>query len=174
MRDSWKTIGGFAALGFAITACFYIYYSDSLASAPPRVLDLVLVAANVVLCPPVILFAWCIDCENGTAAGVETNLIFVGLLNAGLYMLIGKAIVGRKMRKLRGTQSRSFAASRVALPKVRVSLFTGLNRTRSHSRQPRASAPTRFKNGQYIRHAEKFANPRSHIQQLELAFRALG
>ena len=47
-------------------------------------LDFVLYAANVILCPPILLFIWCIDCEYGTPAGFQTNLIIVGLLNAAL------------------------------------------------------------------------------------------
>lgn len=55
-------------------------------------LDFVLYAANVILCPPILLFSLCIDCEYGTPAGVEANLITVGLLNTALYAMIGIAV----------------------------------------------------------------------------------
>ncbi len=99
MRARWKTIGGFAVLGFAITACFYVFnsYRDYSNSAGP--LDLVLFAANVILCPPILLFIWCIDCEYGTPAGVEVNLIIVGLLNGALYAMVAIAFARRRKRK---------------------------------------------------------------------------
>lgn len=100
MRESWKTIGGFAALGFAITACFYLFYTSHQYADSPGPLDLVLSAANVILCPPILLFIWCIDCEYGTPAGLEVNLIMVGLLNAALYAMVAIAVVRRRRRKL--------------------------------------------------------------------------
>ena len=92
VREWWKTIGGFAAVGFAITVCFYVLwtYHDYGKTFGP--LDFVLYAANVILCPPILLFSLCIDCEYGTPAGVEANLITVGLLNTALYAMIGIAV----------------------------------------------------------------------------------
>jgi hypothetical protein len=103
MREWWKTIGGLAALGFAITASFYVVntYHDYAKSLGP--LDFLLFAANVILCPPILLFIWCIDCEYGTPAGVEVNLIVVGLLNAALYAMIGIAVVRHRKRRMSRT-----------------------------------------------------------------------
>jgi hypothetical protein len=100
MRESWKTVAGFAVLGFAITACFYVFwtYHDYAKAFGP--LDWVLYTANVILCPPILLFSWCIDCEYGTPAGVQTNLIIVGLLNAALYAKIGIAVARHRTRKM--------------------------------------------------------------------------
>jgi hypothetical protein len=96
MGKRWKTIVGFAVLGFAITAGFYVIgvYHDY--TKPFGLLDDVWVMANIILCPPVLLFAWCIDCEYGTPAGLEVNLVIVGLLNAALYALIGLAVARRR------------------------------------------------------------------------------
>jgi hypothetical protein len=100
MRERWKTIALFALLGFAITACFYALNTYHDYTESPGPLDLVLDAANVILCPPILLFVWCIDCEYGTPAGVATNLIIVGLLNAALYAMIGLAAVRHRTRKM--------------------------------------------------------------------------
>ena len=75
MREWWKTIAGFAVLGFAITACFYVLWTYHNYARPFGPLDLVLSVANMILCPPILLFSWCIDCEYGTPAGVQANLI---------------------------------------------------------------------------------------------------
>lgn len=53
---------------------------------------------NLVLCPPVMVFASCIDCEYGTPAGLETNLMVVGLLNAALYATIAAGVSGKKSK----------------------------------------------------------------------------
>jgi hypothetical protein len=100
MREWWKTIGAFAVLGFAITACFYVLYTCHDYTIPLGPLGLVLYAANVILCPPILLFMWCIDCEYGTPAGLEVNLIIVGLLNAALYAMVGIAVARRRKRKM--------------------------------------------------------------------------
>ena len=100
MREWWKTIGCFAVLGFAITACFYVLYTFHHYAGSLGPLDLVLYAANVILCPPILLFIWCIDCEYGTPAGLEVNLIIVGLLNAALYARIAIAVVRHRKTKL--------------------------------------------------------------------------
>jgi len=99
MRNPWKTIGGLAALGFAITACFYVLYSYHDYTKSPGTLELVMYAANVILCPPILLFMWCIDCEYGTPAGFEVNLIVVGMLNAALYATVGMAVARYRRRK---------------------------------------------------------------------------
>ena len=100
MRDSWKTVAAFAVLGFAITAYFYMLWTYHDYAKAFGLLDFVLYAANVILCPPILLFSWCIDCEYGTPAGIEVNLIMVGLLNAALYAVVGTALARRRKRKM--------------------------------------------------------------------------
>lgn len=100
MRERWKTIGVFALLGFAVTACFYVLNTYHDYTKSPGPLDLVLYAANIILCSPILLFAACIDCEYGTPAGVATNLIIVGLLNAALYATLATAVVRRSTNKI--------------------------------------------------------------------------
>ena len=83
-------------VGFAITAGFYFLgvYKDY--TKPFGLLDVALVLANIILCPPLLLFAWCMDCEYGTPAGLEVNLVMVGLLNAALYAVIGLVVASRR------------------------------------------------------------------------------
>ena len=99
MGKRWKTIVGCAVLGFAITAGFYVLgvYHDY--TKPFGLLDTAWVVANIILCPPVLLFTWCLDCEYGTPAGLEVNLVIVGLLNATLYAVIGLAVAWRREGK---------------------------------------------------------------------------
>jgi hypothetical protein len=100
MREWWKTIGGFAVLGFVIAASFYVFNTYRVFPHSAGPLDLVLDVANVILCPPIFLFMWCIDCEYGTPAGVEVNLIIVGLLNGALYAMVATAVARRRKRKM--------------------------------------------------------------------------
>jgi hypothetical protein len=94
------TILGSALLGFAIAAVFYVLGAYLLRhETSPGPLDLVLSVANVILCPPVLLFVWCIDCEYGTSGGLLVNLILVGLLNGGLYATTAFAVSRRRERK---------------------------------------------------------------------------
>ena len=95
IRARWKIIAGFAVLGFAVTACFYALNTYHDYTKPFGSLDAVSGLANMILCPPVLLFVWCIDCEYGTPAGLQIFLIMVGLLNAALYAAIGMAIIRR-------------------------------------------------------------------------------
>jgi hypothetical protein len=98
MHKQLKTIFGFAVLGFAVTAAFYVLGAYHDFTNPPGPLEIVAGATNVILCPPVLLFAWCIDCEYGTPAGLIVNLVIVGLLNAAVYAAIGMAVARRRER----------------------------------------------------------------------------
>jgi len=100
MRERWKTIAVFALLGFAITASFYVLNTYHDYTKSPGPLDLLSYAANVILCPPILLFAWCIDCEYGTPAGITTNLIIVGLLNAAFYATTAMVVVHCRTKKM--------------------------------------------------------------------------
>jgi hypothetical protein len=99
MGKRWKTIVGFAVLGFAITAGFYVLFVYKDYTKPFELQDVALVLVNIILCPPLLVFAWCIDCEYGTPAGLEVNLVIVGLLNAALYAVIGFAVARRREGK---------------------------------------------------------------------------
>ena len=99
MHKERRTIFGFALIGFAITAGFCALFTYHDYTKPFGPMDGVLTVANVILCPPTLIFAACIDCEYGTSAGLVTNLITVGLLNAGLYAAIGTAVAVRRKKR---------------------------------------------------------------------------
>lgn len=107
MRKPWQIIVGLAVLGFAVTACFYLIGTYHDGTKPFTPLDAVLGLANIILCPPAVLFAWCIDCEYGTPAGLVTNLLIVGLLNTALYAAIGFVIAFRGPRSSSATSQRT-------------------------------------------------------------------
>lgn len=99
-----NAIVGSAVLGFLITAVFCLL-GMYLVRYTPGPLGLVLVVTNVVLCPPVLLFVWCIDCEYGTSAGLLVNLILVGLLNAALYATIAVTVSRRREKNATAPQA---------------------------------------------------------------------
>jgi len=84
----WHYILGFAILGTIVTAASYAYDLYIFHYTKPTKLDMVVGLISIVSCPPQLLFAWCIDCEVGTGAGVLMYSIS-GLLNAVLYGVIG-------------------------------------------------------------------------------------
>jgi hypothetical protein len=97
-RSPRQIIIGAALLGIAVTAI--IYSCESLVdwSAPPGRFDIPLGVLALVLCPPQLLFAWCIDCEI-TGWGGLIMFAIVGGLNAGLYAIYGVAFVA--LRKIK-------------------------------------------------------------------------
>jgi hypothetical protein len=100
MRNRLLAIFCFAAIGFAIAGVFYSWWTFHDFTKPMSTADGAMAAANLVLCPPTLIFAACIDCEYGTADGLVTHLIVVELLNAALYAIIGAAFY-RKSAKLK-------------------------------------------------------------------------
>ena len=79
---------GFALLGFLLTGFPYateVFYDYT---KPANNLEVAAGLTSVVLCPPTLLFAACIDCEASGWGGFIKYLI-VGGLNAALYAVIG-------------------------------------------------------------------------------------
>lgn len=101
-RKAWKTTVGFALLGLAFTGAAYAYAAFYNYSKPMNGFDAALVAISILLCPPQLLFAFCIDCEVIGRFGFIMYSI-IGVLNMALYALIGFMVVG--LRK--GTSSPS-------------------------------------------------------------------
>lgn len=97
MRKRWKIVVGFALLGFAVSAGFYVIGMFYDYTKPPGFLDGVDFFAQLILFPPSILSLACIDCEIGTPSGLGMYAI-LGLLNAGLYAAIGAAVSDKFVR----------------------------------------------------------------------------
>jgi hypothetical protein len=103
MHKSTKTILGFAFLGLAIAAgACYLYAAFYDYSKPMNGADATIGIISVILCPPQLLFGFCIDCEVIGFGGVIMYSI-IGILNAALYALIGFMVL--KLRK--GAASRT-------------------------------------------------------------------
>jgi hypothetical protein len=88
MHKSSKTVLGFAFLGLAIAGACYLYAAFYDYSKPTNGFDVAVVAISVILCPPQLLFGFCIDCEVIGRGGFIMYSI-IGVLNAALYAMIG-------------------------------------------------------------------------------------
>jgi hypothetical protein len=75
-----------AAVGFAITAVIWAYSELTASSTPP--FNLLLSGVFIIACPPSLLTVPLIDVEPGSIDFAITWLI-IGLLNSGLYAVIG-------------------------------------------------------------------------------------
>ena len=79
---------GFALLGFLLTGLPYateVFYDYT---KPASDLEIAAELTSIVLCPPTLLFAACIDCEASGWDGLIKYSI-VGGLNAAFYAVIG-------------------------------------------------------------------------------------
>jgi hypothetical protein len=93
MRKPWKTIVALALLGLSIAAVSYAYAAFHDYSKPMNGLHFALLATSVVLCPPQLLFAFCIDCEViGWGGFIMYSIIAV--LNVAIYAAVGMIVVG--------------------------------------------------------------------------------
>jgi hypothetical protein len=92
MRRGWKTIIGFSILGLAIAAICYAHAAFYDYTKPMNGLRFALVGLSMILCPPQLLFAACIDCEVIGRGGFIMYSI-VGVLNTALYAAIGSVVV---------------------------------------------------------------------------------
>ena len=93
MRKPWKTIVGFGLIGLAIAGACYAFAVFHDYTKPMNARESALVTASLILCPPQLLFTFCIDCEVIGWDGFVMYSI-IGVLNAALYSVIGALIVG--------------------------------------------------------------------------------
>jgi fucose 4-O-acetylase-like acetyltransferase len=87
VRKPWKTIVGFALLGLTIAALCFAYSTVYDYTKPVKRVDFAVFVVSIVLCPPQLLFASCIDCEMDL-----TMFSIIGGLNMGLYALVGYVV----------------------------------------------------------------------------------
>lgn len=88
MRTACKSPWFFALCGVVVAASIYTHYVFYDFTKPATAVDVTLGIAEIMLCPPSLLSAPCIDCEVGTSAGLQIWSI-IALLNGGLYWLLG-------------------------------------------------------------------------------------
>jgi hypothetical protein len=93
MRKPWKIIVGFALIGLAIAGACYAFAVFHDYTKPMNGLESTAVTVSLILCPPQLLFTFCIDCE---AIGWDGFIMYsiIGVLNAALYSVIGALVVG--------------------------------------------------------------------------------
>ena len=96
-RKPWRTVVVFALLGLAIAAASYAYAAFFDYTKPMSVFDSAVIFVSVILCPPQLLFATCIDCEVIGWDGFVMYSI-VGVLNAALYAAIAACVVGLRKK----------------------------------------------------------------------------
>ena len=102
MTKDWRTILKFAGSGLTVPLVIYIYSLSIDYTKPTTAFDFVLGIVMLILCPPSLLGALCIDCEVGTGAGVVLWCL-VGLSNAVLYGLVGMLYVGFRKKRQEST-----------------------------------------------------------------------
>jgi hypothetical protein len=98
VREPWKIIVGFAFLGLAITGACYAHAAFYDYTKPMNGLKFAVAAVSLILCPPQLLFGFCIDCEVIGWGGFIMYSI-TGVLNAALYSVIGALVVGLRKTK---------------------------------------------------------------------------
>ncbi len=95
MRSALKSRWPFALCGVVVAAAIYTHSIFYDFTKPASTVDLTLIFAEIVLCPPSLLSLLCIDCEVGTSAGLQIWAV-IGLLNGGLYWLLASVFVKRR------------------------------------------------------------------------------
>jgi hypothetical protein len=111
MGKSSKTVLGFAFLGLAIAGACYLYAAFYDYSKPTNGFDVALVAISVILCPPQLLFGFCIDCEVIGWGGFVMYSI-IGVLNMALYTMIGYIVVAARTRQAQSPTNRNHPTSK--------------------------------------------------------------
>jgi hypothetical protein len=105
-QKAWKTVGGFAFLGLAMAALSYANAAFHDYAKPMNSFDFALLTASVILCPPQLLFAFCIDCEVIGWSGFFIYSI-IGVLNLLLYAAIAAGVTGVLTNQIEQSSSKS-------------------------------------------------------------------
>jgi hypothetical protein len=87
-REPWEIIVGFALLGLTMAGASYAYASLYDYSKPTNGFGIEVWLVSMILCPPQLIFAMCIDCEVTGWDGF-TMYSIIGALNAALYAGVG-------------------------------------------------------------------------------------
>ena len=96
IRKDWRTILQFAVLGLVVAAAFFGFFETD----PPPGSPVALWAggAALLLCPGSLLFVLAFDIEPQTT-GFTVMWLIIGLINCGVYAVIGAAYVGLRKRR---------------------------------------------------------------------------
>lgn len=91
MPKSRKIVFGFALLGLAVAGVCYAFAALHDYSKPWTGLDSALTLLSVIVCPPQLIFAFCIDCEVIGWNGLFQYAI-IGLFNTALYAAVAAVV----------------------------------------------------------------------------------
>lgn len=97
MPNSRKTVFGFALLGLAVTGVCYAFAALHDYSKPWTGLDSVVSLVSLIICPPQLIFAFCIDCEVIGWGGFVQYAV-IGILNTVLYAAIGSVVASLRKK----------------------------------------------------------------------------
>jgi hypothetical protein len=97
MPKSRKIVFGFVLLGLAVTGVCYAFAASHDYSKPWTGLDSAPTLLSVIVCPPQLIFAFCIDCEVFGWNGFVQYAI-IGLLNTALYAAVGALVAGLRKK----------------------------------------------------------------------------
>jgi hypothetical protein len=97
MPKSRKIVFGFALLGLAVAGVCYAFAALHDYSKPWTGLDSSLTLLSVIVCPPQLIFAFCIDCEVVGWNGFVQYAI-IGLLNTALYVAVGAVVASLRKK----------------------------------------------------------------------------
>jgi len=96
MRRS-RIVFSFALLGLAITGVCYAFAALHDYAKPWTGFDSALMLLSVILCPPQLIFAFCIDCEVIGWNGFIQYAIF-GFFNTALYAVVGAVVASLRKK----------------------------------------------------------------------------
>jgi hypothetical protein len=91
----WRLIGGFALFGLLFTGVVA-------ACTAPGLDDLNLVIILVILCPPSLMSMYFSEIMKNYV-GASAIWLFIGVVNAGLYAVVGAALAGLLTKRGKGT-----------------------------------------------------------------------
>jgi hypothetical protein len=93
-----KTIVGFALLGLTIATLSYAYAAFDDYTKPMNGLRFAVWTVSMILCPPQLLFTFCIDCE---VIGWDGFIMYsiIGALNMAIYAVVGSIVVSLRKGK---------------------------------------------------------------------------
>src|SRR5262249_18213792 len=92
-----KIITAFAVFGLIVAAAAYAYAARDDYTKPMSGFRYAVTTTSIILCPPQLLFTFCIDCEAiGWGGFIMYSMI--GVLNAALYAVIGAIFVSLRRK----------------------------------------------------------------------------
>jgi hypothetical protein len=97
MSKSRKIVFGFAVLGLVVAGICYAFAALHDYSRPMTSFESTLILLSIVVCPPQLIFAFCMDCEVIGWGGLFQYAV-VGFLNTALYAAVGALVASLRKK----------------------------------------------------------------------------